>query len=148
MSPVLGSRVHAARTRAALARAGIEAVPPAVTYDCYGAPRYRWRLARTYIYCGRFCTIVIPEGFRCDLASVPRLVWWLIAPFDLSIAAPVVHDFLYRYGGLLASGQVLIRAEADRLMLELMERERVPRWRRVLAFWAVRLFGRSSWMGA
>lgn len=137
--------------RFARARSAVEQLagdPPALTYDCRGNPRYRWRLVRTYLYHGRLCTIVIPEGFRCDLASVPRLVWWLIAPFELSLAAPLVHDFLYRYGGMLASGQVLIRAEADTLFRELMEREHVPAWRRFLAYWAVRLFGRSSWRGA
>ncbi|HEY0155467.1 MAG TPA: DUF1353 domain-containing protein [Longimicrobium sp.] len=126
---------------------GLAGRRPAVSYDCDGSPRYRWRLDRTYLYHGRLCTIVIPEGFRFDLASVPRAVWWLIAPFELSIAAPLVHDFLYRYGGMLASGQVLIRSEADTLFAELMERERVPAWRRVLAYRAVRMFGRSSWKG-
>ena len=120
---------------------------PAVSYDCEAHPRYRFRLDRTYLYRGRLCTIVIPEGFRFDLASIPRLLWAMIAPFELSIAAPLVHDFLYRYGGMLASGQLLNRSEADTIFAELMEREGVPGWRRVLAYRAVRTFGRGSWSG-
>ena len=38
--------------------------------------------------------ITVPKGFKTDLASVPRGIWWLIAPFDIARAG-VVHDYLY-----------------------------------------------------
>lgn len=90
---------------------------------------YRWR------------DIVVPEGFTTDLASVPRFLWAVIAPFDLSIEAPVVHDWLYRNGGLGRS-----RAECDRLFLELMEERGVPFLRRRSAYYAVRLFGARAFV--
>lgn len=93
--------------------------------------------------------IWIPRGFVFDLASVPRLVWPLIAPFELSIAAPLVHDWLYRYAGSMPAGGHALRAytrrDADLLFRRIMERERVPGWRRVLAYAAVRAFGGFAW---
>ena len=40
-------------------------------------------------------TITVPTGFVTDLASVPRAMWWLIAPFDVARAA-IIHDLLYK----------------------------------------------------
>ena len=40
-------------------------------------------------------TIKVPTGFVTDLASVPRALWWAIAPFDVARAA-IIHDFLYK----------------------------------------------------
>ena len=39
--------------------------------------------------------ITVPTGFVTDLASVPRAMWWLIAPFDVARAA-IIHDLLYK----------------------------------------------------
>jgi hypothetical protein len=87
--------------------------------------------------------LVIPAGFRFDLASIPRVFWWLIAPFELGIVAPLVHDYLYRTGGL---GR-LARHAADDVFRALMIAERVPLWRIELAYQAVRLFSGGSWRG-
>lgn len=101
----------------------------------------RWRLEKAF----SAGSVEVPAGFEFDLASIPRPLWWLIAPFELSLAAPLVHDYLYRHGGVLPDGRRFTRADADRLFLEIMRAERVPYWRRVLAFPAVRLFGWTGW---
>ena len=97
-------------------------------------------------------TITVPAGFRFDLSSVPRVFWSLIAPFELSIAAPLVHDFLYRHGGKPPEGSVApprayTRAEADRTFRAMMEAEGVSAWRRTAAYLAVRAFGGRAWRG-
>ena len=39
--------------------------------------------------------ITIPQGYKWDLSSVPRFLWWLLPPDgDFQIAA-LIHDFLY-----------------------------------------------------
>lgn len=86
--------------------------------------------------------IVIPDGFTFDLASVPRALWSLIAPFELSILAPLVHDFLYR-----GNDERYSRNEADDLFRDLMEREGVPWWRRWAAYAAVVRYGAEFWRG-
>ena len=110
--------------------------PPVLTYRGDG----RWRLEAAYTY----DTITVPAGFEFDLSSVPRVFWPLIAPFELSIVAPLVHDFLYRTGGQLPA-RSYTRAEADGLFRRIMREENVPAWRSTLAYLAVRAFGRGSW---
>lgn len=49
---------------------------------------------------GSGLTITIPAGFSTDLASVPRWLWWLVAPHDPQYAAAaVLHDFLCSWDG-------------------------------------------------
>ncbi|MCK6621973.1 MAG: DUF1353 domain-containing protein [Calditrichaceae bacterium] len=92
----------------------------------------------------------IPAGFKFDLASIPRPLWWLIAPFELSIAAPLVHDFLYRSGGNPPQDSVTpprsyTRKETDQIFKHLMKGERVKPWRMNSAYLAVRWFGGKAW---
>ena len=110
----------------------------------------RWHLEADYAYRDAETTITIPRGFEFDLSSVPRLLWWLIAPFELSVAAPLLHDFLYLYGGRPPSGSVVPariynRAEVDAMFRGIMRKEGVASWRRALGYLAVRACGRSAW---
>ena len=95
--------------------------------------------------------IVVPSGYNTDLASIPRIVWWLIAPFELSILAPILHDFVYEHKGnppapsISPPGKSFTRKQADRLFLAVMRREGVSRFRRTLAYMAVRAFGWTYW---
>ena len=120
--------------------AGSRLPPPILTYRGAG----RWRLEVAYTYADGETAITVPAGFELDLASVPRVFWSLIAPFELSIVAPLVHDFLYRHGGKTAA-RTYTRAEADALFRRIMTAESVPAWRATLAYFAVRLFGRGAW---
>ena len=120
----------------------------------YGAPvvtymvaNQVWRLEHDYLTVDGPTTITIPGGYEFDLASVPRPLWSVIAPFELSISAPLVHDFIYEFRGVLPAGatapeRTYTRKEADRLFAEMMSAEGVPAWRRVLANVSVRLFAR------
>ncbi len=109
-----------------------------------------WRLEAPYTCQHEVNRITVPDQFEFDLASVPRLFWWLIAPFELSIAAPLLHDFLYHYGGELPDGSVIpsrsySREEADLLFRDMMEQEGVSPWRRAAAYRAVRWLGSGAW---
>lgn len=116
----------------------------------YDVRRDQWVVDDAWSYTDRRrgITITVPAGYRCDLASVPRLLWWLIAPMELSQCAPVLHDRLYGAGGVLDGRAAYDRATADRLFLEVMTEEGVPRWRRAAAYRAVRIFGRFAWRTA
>jgi Protein of unknown function (DUF1353) len=110
----------------------------------------RWRLEADYPYQDAETTITVPKGFEFDLSSVPRLLWWLIAPFELSVAAPLLHDFLYFYGGKPPAGVVVPhriynRAEVDAMFRGIMRKEGVSAWRRALGYLAVRTFGSGNW---
>jgi hypothetical protein len=110
----------------------------------------QWRLEAGYAYNDEAHVITVPEGFMFDLSSVPRPLWWLIAPFELSVSAPLLHDFLYRSGGKPRAGSVepprtYTRLDADRMFRRIMEAEGVAAWRRTLGYAAVRLFGGGAW---
>ncbi len=84
-------------------------------------------------------SIEIPEGFETDFASIPRILWPLFPPDGPWLEASIVHDYCYRE-------QVpFSRFFADALFRELMARYGVPRWRRVLFYYAVRLCGWLWW---
>ena len=96
-------------------------------------------------------SLTIPGGYRSDLASIHRAVWPLVAPFELSIAAPLAHDFLYRYLGappprLFTLDRPLTRAEVDHdVFLSIMSMEGVKAWRRTAAYNVVSLSGGLIW---
>jgi len=100
----------------------------------------------------------IQEGFLFDLASIPRPLWTLIAPFELSIIAPLVHDFLYVNKGQLFIKNNIIsdecdeckpfqitREQADSIFLSHMRDENIGKIKSHLAFQAVNLFGWIYW---
>ena len=120
---------------------------PVITYIL---ERRVWRLEQPYTYQDGGHHITAPDQFEFDLASVPRAIWWLIGPFDLSIAAPLIHDFLYRYRGhppadAIVPRRTYTRSEADLLFRAMMKEEGVWWWRRAAAYRAVRWFGASAW---
>ncbi len=121
--------------------------PPVITYLGRGAG---WRLEHPYSYQDGDHRLTVPGGFEFDLASIPRWFWWAIAPFELSVAAPLLHDFIYQHGGRLPDGSVqpprtYTRQEADRVFRDIMVHEGVPGWRRTIAYAAVRAFGWTGW---
>ena len=109
-----------------------------------------WRLEEEYSYRFDATTITVEEGYRFDLASVPRPFWFLIAPFELSITAPLIHDFLYEHRGDPPAGAIdpprrFSRRESDVVFKKIMEEEGVVRWRRQAAYLAVRGFAWLFW---
>ena len=103
--------------------------------------------------------ITVPAGYITDLASVPRICWAFIAPFDVARAA-VVHDILYEKintqykivnesaaaedGPVNKKEREVYREIADHIFLEGMNASEppVPSWKKYAAYWAVRIFGR------
>lgn len=82
--------------------------------------------------------IRVPEGFVTDLASVPRVLWWLLPPHGRYAKAAIVHDYMYDHA-------VGTKAHADRVFLEGMKVLGVGRLRRNVMYWGARLFGRGSY---
>jgi len=97
--------------------------------------------------------ITVPKGFKTDLASVPRGIWWFIAPFDVARAG-VVHDYLYwcirgyraEFGA--EQDEVLVKEAkkaADKVFKEAMTlSEHVSGLKQWCAWKAVDLFGYAS----
>ncbi len=100
-------------------------------------------------------TITVSSGFITDLASTPRILWNVIAPFDVARAA-IVHDLLYKEirkyrwtKGLIEEDKELIKnakVAADKVFLLAMKdaEPKVSGWKIYSAWKAVDLFGRWS----
>lgn len=105
--------------------------------------------------------LVIPKGFIFDLASVPRIFWTIsgVTPGRLGWAAPLIHDFLYEHRGKLPEGSYFLfmndkwvsssivwtRRSADKMFCRLMREDGISRFKRRMAYRAVRLGGWTYW---
>ena len=96
-------------------------------------------------------TITVPAKYITDLASVPRICWAFIAPFDVARAA-VIHDIMYEKinsafkEGIISTkkDRELYRSIADKVFRQGMENSEpsVPKWKIKSTYYSVRMFGR------
>ena len=96
--------------------------------------------------------ITCKKGFKTDLASTPKLLWNLIAPWDIARAA-IIHDLLYlRIRQYRAKPEpdmqcvALAKKASDKVFLMAMKdaEPKVSSWKIKAAYNAVVLFGRWS----
>ena len=117
---------------------------------------YKWRLVEPFTYyTEEICTylpmvadvddsmylchlIEVPKGYVTDLTTVPRLLWSVFPPHGRYAKAAIVHDYLY-------SKAIGSKRWADKVFLEAMGVLDVPRWRKWVMYFAVRLFGRGNY---
>ena len=65
------------------------------TLDLRAGKPGQWVLLRPLIW-NDGVKIVVPAGFSTDLASIPRVLRWLLQQNGASRRSAVLHDFLYR----------------------------------------------------
>ena len=101
--------------------------------------------------------ITCKKGFKTDLASVPRGIWWMIAPWDIARAA-IIHDLLYlrirqyrkkvrkSLGGENPETVNKAKKASDNVFLMAMKDSdpKVSNWKIKAAYYAVYLFGQWS----
>ena len=108
--------------------------------DFYATPHNRedhWRFAEPFLFSVDGETFQIPVNFWIDFASVPRVIWPVISPYDLGVG-PGPHDYGYRT-------KTKSRGFWDDVLRAFMEKDKIARWRRVSAYNAVRMFGGAAW---
>lgn len=81
---------------------------------------------------------IVPAGFVCDLASIPRRAQSVFSKIGKYNRAAVLHDYLYRVGGVS-------RAVADGLFLTAMNELGVKWYKRWPMWAAVRVAGWVPW---
>jgi hypothetical protein len=89
-------------------------------------------------------SITIPDGFVTDFASIPRPLWPILRPDGRYAFAAVFHDYLY-YRHRERHDMRFTRKHADRILLEIMERQGVCKGQRWAIYAGVRLGGRRYW---
>jgi Protein of unknown function (DUF1353) len=86
----------------------------------------------------KYKSVVVPEGFVTDLASIPRVFWQVLRPEGRHAYAAVVHDYLYWT-------QSRSREEADMIFKFALQDSKVPSKTVETLYLAVRGLGQSSW---
>ena len=100
--------------------------------------------------------ITVKKDFVTDLASVPRMCWAFIAPWDVARAA-IIHDLLYKrirqhrksHAKTLGEDMKVIneaKKAADDVFHMVMKDANPPvaKWKIAAAYYSVRMFGRWS----
>lgn len=91
-------------------------------------------------------TIVVPAGYETDFASVPGIFWSLVPKDGQYDGAAVIHDFLYGMKGKDVEPP-RTRHECDDIFLDGMAVLNVPKWKRDIMWFAVRIGGWLPWGG-
>ena len=153
-------QIEAARALRAASRSGspdfvrtptrVESSGLAIPPICADTHRRCWQLEQDWCYGTQQWRLTIPEGWKTDLASVPRPLSSSFNAFEFGVTGPLIHDFLYEHGGRLPPGTCVpsrrfTRREADELLAELVRAERVPPWKQQLAYGVARLGGWTHW---
>ena len=81
--------------------------------------------------------VTVPYGYRTDFASIPRAFWLILPPHGHYVPAAVIHDYLCDLRGSTGIDSKTTHA----VFREAMEVLRVPAWKRVVMYHAVRWFG-------
>jgi len=96
---------------------------------------------------GNTVTITAPEGYVTDLATIPRLLWSMIAPWDMARPA-VIHDVLCdsvnKKRGLTPTEYRVLRATGDFIFLRGMGEvsPSIPKWKMYSCYIAVLIYGK------
>ena len=98
------------------------------------------------------CKITVRKDFVTDLASVPRMCWAFVAPWDVARAA-IIHDLLYKrirqYRGAGGKYKKIIKEAkkaSDNVFHMAMKDAEPPiaGWKIAAAYYSVRMFGKWS----
>ncbi len=80
---------------------------------------------------------IIPKGFETDLASLPRMVWPLMAPAHSALIPPaIVHDWFYR------KTCDYTRKQTDLIFYHMLKNDGISTLKASIMYYSVRLFGR------
>ncbi|MEO1433044.1 MAG: DUF1353 domain-containing protein [Cyanobacteria bacterium J06633_8] len=120
-----------------------------------------WTLEEDYCYEDKIkgTKIILRKGFSFDLSSIPRFLWIICGTHELSLEAPLIHDFMYMskggkkmyfkqkpiLGNIETQGVLYSRKEADELFRIMMDEAGVSKRRRFFGYIGVRLFGGMYW---
>lgn len=125
----------------------------------YHSKKNAWLLREKYYYKDedKKSTIILDECFSFDLSSIPRLLWIIVGIHELSLEAPLIHDFMYMSRGgkqkcfnnkpILGKieGTFYSRKEADNLFFKMMAEAGIKPYRIFLGYYGVRIFGIIYW---
>jgi|TARA_B100001964_G_C14015103_1_gene501190 hypothetical protein len=91
--------------------------------------------------------ITVPKGYHTDLASIHRVAWSFIAPWDIARAS-IIHDVLMEairsdIDNLSKKQVNELRKNADKVLRDGMKQAepKVPKWKQKACYRVVRMLG-------
>jgi hypothetical protein len=81
-------------------------IPSVVVSQIGVSPNYK--VEKDYLYEDPNYKITVFKDFVYDRASIPRVFWVLSDKDSLGNVAPLLHDLLYRHGGVLPANRYLL----------------------------------------
>ena len=100
---------------------------------------------------GRPVNILLPAGFRSDLASTPSFTWIFgFRPDGILLVPGLIHDWYYRHGYLLTDKHEIIcqgrgKLWADKLLASITTRLAAVKTPGILALIALAICGWPAW---
>jgi hypothetical protein len=114
-------------------------------FYCYNKKRLRYKTRRRLIFSISGGDIIdIPQGYITDFASIP---WWArtLLNGDQAFIAALVHDYMYDTQYKHNDDPYIDRKFADLEFLRYMEMYKLPKFKRSLMYFAVRVGAKSWW---
>lgn len=85
--------------------------------------------------------LIIPKGFEYDMASIPRIFWFITPPsYDPAWRAAAVHDYLYE-----KLYHKYTKQHADELFYRIMLKDGASPFIAKVFYWSVSKFGKGGW---
>lgn len=81
--------------------------------------------------------IIVPSGYTSDGASIPKVFWWILSPFEDYFKCCVLHDYLCDLFHL----NLLERKTCDDIFLEAMSEIGIKKSTRLSLYFFVRFYG-------
>lgn len=79
---------------------------------------------------------IIPKGFETNLASIPRIIWPILAPAHSSLIRPaIIHDWFYR------KNCDFTRKQTDLILYHMIVNDGISMFKASLIYYSVRAFG-------
>jgi hypothetical protein len=97
----------------------------------------RWTVHEGFVFAVNGEKFEAPEGFWTDFASIPRLVWPIIAPDEIGYG-PIPHDLGYFTGAHT-------KEYWDDVLWNCMVKDGIAPWKQTAVFKAVDWFGGWAW---
>jgi len=89
--------------------------------------------------------IRVPADMVTDFASIPRILWTILAPTGSYGKAAVLHDYLYRHRLVNVPDRLVDREEADAIFAEAMRALGVNWATRAFLYRGVRVTSGAAW---
>ena len=110
----------------------------------------KWQFHEDFKYKLNGEAYVIPAGFKCDGASIPKFLHPFLSPTGLLLMAGCVHDHAYQTATLLKANKkdtmgVITQKTADQIFLDINLKINGFYLLNKLAFWSLRMSGFLAW---